>query len=167
MNLPTYLTLGRICLVPLVVGSLGGDEEVRAVAAQLAPLVTGRDLVVASSDFTHYGRNFGYVPFRDTIREGLDRLMTEAARAIAAPDLAAAEGELEGAAGRVGRGRRGGAVLPRHFHPQAFFGSERVHQFIHRRSSVSHRSARARSRISLWRSRAPLGNVLGCSGNPW
>ena len=54
--------LGRFCLVPVLVGETGPDEE-RAFAARLAKLDDGRTLFVFSSDFSHYGPRFGYQPF--------------------------------------------------------------------------------------------------------
>ena len=65
--------LGDFLLVPIVVG--GGDEETfRALAAELRKVTDDQTLVVASSDFTHYGRAFGYVPFTSGIRQNLERL---------------------------------------------------------------------------------------------
>ena len=37
-----------------------------------------RTIVAASSDFTHYGRRFGYVPFEGNVRENLRKLDTGA-----------------------------------------------------------------------------------------
>jgi MEMO1 family protein len=49
-------------VVPLYVGPLDGTE--RRVAAQaLAQHVRPGDVLLASSDLTHYGRSFGYQPF--------------------------------------------------------------------------------------------------------
>ena len=45
-------------------------------------------LVVASSDFTHYGRNFGYVPFTENIPEQLKKLDMGAYKYIADLDSA-------------------------------------------------------------------------------
>jgi len=54
--------LGRFCLVPVLVGDTGPDEE-RAFASRLAKLDDGRTLFVFSSDFSHYGPRFDYQPF--------------------------------------------------------------------------------------------------------
>lgn len=54
--------LGRFCLVPVLVGDTGPEEE-RAFAARLAQLDDGRTLFVFSSDFSHYGPRFDYQPF--------------------------------------------------------------------------------------------------------
>jgi len=50
----------RLC--PLYVGSVNADER-RALAEALAVDWRPGTVLVASSDFTHYGRSFGYVPF--------------------------------------------------------------------------------------------------------
>jgi AmmeMemoRadiSam system protein B/uncharacterized protein (TIGR00296 family) len=55
-------TLGRFCLVPVLVGDTGAGEE-NAFAARLARLDDGRTLYVFSSDFTHYGPRFDFTPF--------------------------------------------------------------------------------------------------------
>ena len=48
-------------VVPLVVGDLDA-EEIQSVAAALREEVGPGDLVVVSTDFTHYGPRFGYEP---------------------------------------------------------------------------------------------------------
>lgn len=68
-------------LVPLCVGFLSTEER-QTAAAMLAPLAGEGAVFLASSDFTHYGRAFGYLPFppgEDTgerLRE-LDRSLME------------------------------------------------------------------------------------------
>lgn len=57
-------------LVPLVVGELDA-AGIRRTADALTPFVDERTLIVASSDFTHYGSRFQYTPFR--IPEELER----------------------------------------------------------------------------------------------
>ena len=49
-------------VVPLYVGALS-DARRSAVARVLAAQVQPGDVLLASSDLTHYGRNFGYEPF--------------------------------------------------------------------------------------------------------
>jgi len=52
-------------LVPILVGALEpGDAE--RLAAALAPLLAAGTLVVVSSDLTHYGRRFDYLPVPPT-----------------------------------------------------------------------------------------------------
>jgi MEMO1 family protein len=53
-------------MLPLYVGHLSRSERF-AAASRLRELADGHTVFIASSDFTHYGRDFGYVPF------GLDR----------------------------------------------------------------------------------------------
>lgn len=55
-------------VVPLYVGNLD-DAQRQAAATALAGQIQPGDILLASSDLTHYGRNFGYEPFpasRDT-----------------------------------------------------------------------------------------------------
>ena len=53
-------------LVPVTLGQL--DDEARGqAAAALGALRDGRTAFVVSSDFTHYGPNFAYVPFRTNV----------------------------------------------------------------------------------------------------
>ncbi|MBI3272110.1 MAG: AmmeMemoRadiSam system protein B [Planctomycetes bacterium] len=65
--------LGDFRLVPLIVGELG-PRDYEPAAAALGLLLDGDTLVVASSDFTHYGDSFGYVPFRADVQQNLSRL---------------------------------------------------------------------------------------------
>lgn len=73
-------------LVPIVVGHIG-PAEAREVAKALREVVDDHTVVVASSDFTHYGPNYGYVPFRDRVPERLQDLALQAARPIANRDV--------------------------------------------------------------------------------
>ncbi len=73
-------------LVPLVVGQLD-LAEARAAGKALRALMDDETVVVASSDFTHYGPNYGYVPFRDGAEGKLKGLADEALGAIGHLDL--------------------------------------------------------------------------------
>jgi len=73
-------------VVPVLVGASSTEAEVARVADALARLLDAGTLVVVSSDFTHYGDAFGYVPFRDRVRERLEELDLGAARRIEAGD---------------------------------------------------------------------------------
>lgn len=55
--------LGEFELVPIVVGQLDAEGAAKAAAAILK-IVDADTLVVVSSDFTHYGANYGYLPFQ-------------------------------------------------------------------------------------------------------
>lgn len=64
---------GGFAVLPLIVGCCSA-ETLKAVAAELKSLTGKGTLLVASSDFTHYGAAYGYVPFREPIRENLKKL---------------------------------------------------------------------------------------------
>lgn len=74
------------CVVPVLVGEVAPGREAEDFAGALAPLITPRTLVVISSDFTHYGARFGYVPFRSDVPEGIRRIDMDAIRFIEAGD---------------------------------------------------------------------------------
>jgi AmmeMemoRadiSam system protein B/AmmeMemoRadiSam system protein A len=63
----------RAHIVPIVVGSLS-DAQITDVAALLKDFITPKTLVIISSDFTHYGSNFNYVPFTDNVLLNIDQL---------------------------------------------------------------------------------------------
>ena len=74
----------RLC--PLYVGYMN-DGERRALEALLAAEWRPGTVLIASSDFTHYGRSFGYVPFPSDSRvadrlRGLDFECMEAAGSL-------------------------------------------------------------------------------------
>ncbi|MEE9200498.1 MAG: AmmeMemoRadiSam system protein B [Candidatus Brocadiales bacterium] len=66
--------LGEFKLVPLLIGVLV-DDDIKKVADAIRPYFSDETtLVIASSDFTHYGHRFDYVPFVDKIEERLRTL---------------------------------------------------------------------------------------------
>ncbi len=73
-------------ILPVVCGEIPLNELDAMAEALLAE--AGKDtLWVISSDFTHYGRNFGYVPFTENVEENLYKLDLEAANLIVKRDL--------------------------------------------------------------------------------
>ena len=62
-----------IQIVPLICGELS-QKGLRTVAESLQPFWSPDVLWIISSDFTHYGRSFGYLPFNDNIPENLRKL---------------------------------------------------------------------------------------------
>jgi AmmeMemoRadiSam system protein B/AmmeMemoRadiSam system protein A len=69
-------------LVPLLCGEILPDEA-PALAARLAALVPQQGtLWVVSSDFTHYGEEFGYVPFSSDVLARVEQLDRGAIAAI-------------------------------------------------------------------------------------
>ncbi|MFZ4395714.1 MAG: AmmeMemoRadiSam system protein B [Kiritimatiellia bacterium] len=81
-------------LVPLICGTLT-DAEVTVCGAAVARLLDDRTLVVASSDFTHYGPNYAFTPFRDDIPRQLDVWLEEACAPLAALDRPGFERHLQ------------------------------------------------------------------------
>lgn len=53
-------------LIPIMIGQLD-DGTVGDLAIGIEPLLDEGTLVVVSSDFTHFGQDYGYVPFRDSL----------------------------------------------------------------------------------------------------
>ncbi|MFB3785517.1 MAG: AmmeMemoRadiSam system protein B [bacterium] len=60
-------------LVPIVIGEISPENCV-AIANAVKPLLDSGTLLVMSSDFTHQGRRFGYIPFKDKVKENVQRL---------------------------------------------------------------------------------------------
>lgn len=60
-------------LVPIVAGSCS-LETINKAGSILRNLVDGETLVIASSDFVHYGPNYSYVPFTENIPEQIKKL---------------------------------------------------------------------------------------------
>ncbi len=72
-------------LVPIVAGSCSINTIDKA-AAVLSALIDDETLVIASSDFVHFGSNFGYTPFKQNIAEQIRKLDMGAYEYIAASD---------------------------------------------------------------------------------
>jgi MEMO1 family protein len=63
----------------IVAVSVGHDADMRAAAAHLASVVEKQNAcLIASSDFTHYGLAYGYVPFIKDIPANLKKLDLDA-----------------------------------------------------------------------------------------
>jgi len=65
--------LGDFKLVPIVAGQCS-HETVAQVGRILARLMDKDTLLVASSDFVHYGPNYQYVPFSDNLPQNIKKL---------------------------------------------------------------------------------------------
>jgi AmmeMemoRadiSam system protein A/AmmeMemoRadiSam system protein B len=70
--------LGEFAFVPLLVGRMSDDDYAKAAGAIL-PLINENALLVASTDFTHYGAYFNYQPFKENVSEELRNLADRAA----------------------------------------------------------------------------------------
>jgi len=60
-------------LVPIVAGTCS-QETIDEIGVILKGLIDNKTLVVASSDFVHYGQNYNYVPFKEDIPEKIKEL---------------------------------------------------------------------------------------------
>ena len=85
--------LGSFEMVELLVGALRPDER-KVLAKAVHRLVDEKTLLVASSDFTHFGPNYGYVPFMKDVRQNLERLNAVAVQRICQIDLAGFDDHL-------------------------------------------------------------------------
>ncbi len=56
------MALKNFKLVPVVTGQLD-EQTIKNIAAKISPLLDDKTLIIASSDFTHYGSSFNYEPF--------------------------------------------------------------------------------------------------------
>ncbi|MCK9995569.1 MAG: AmmeMemoRadiSam system protein B [Candidatus Krumholzibacteria bacterium] len=74
-------------IVPLLVPALSNDQR-REAAAALAKLATEDTLFLVSTDFTHYGASYGYVPFTENLPTALEELDSGAILRILAADAA-------------------------------------------------------------------------------
>jgi len=81
-------------LVPILAGHCS-PQTIDQAAQALAGCVDQDTLVVASSDFTHYGRSYGYVPFTEDLPNKIRELDMGAFAAIEAKDPKAFLGYIE------------------------------------------------------------------------
>ncbi len=82
-------------LVPVLVGQFEARSDAETIAGAIADLLAPGTLLVVSSDFTHYGPRFGYVPFRKDVPGGLRRLDLDAVKLIASGDAEAFVGYMD------------------------------------------------------------------------
>lgn len=66
-------TVSKAKIVPLIVGELK-KEDYEKVAKSILSIMDDKTLIVVSSDFTHYGFNFRYMPFRNNVKENIRKL---------------------------------------------------------------------------------------------
>lgn len=74
-------------LVPLLVGNLQGEREVREVARSIKSCLQENDLLIISSDFTHYGPRFRFMPSSEKMHEKITELDTRAYRYLEQLDV--------------------------------------------------------------------------------
>lgn len=81
--------IGDFMLVPIVVGEIPNNDEIFAsIAEKLLALFDEKTILVASSDFTHRGRDYGFevTPGSQSIEERLSRLDNGAVECILSCD---------------------------------------------------------------------------------
>ncbi|HPD60728.1 MAG TPA: AmmeMemoRadiSam system protein B, partial [Thermodesulfobacteriota bacterium] len=112
MQIPfLQVVLKNFTIIPLMVGELGENDFVEA-AKFLKPYVTDKTLVVVSSDFTHYGERFGYLPFTEDIKNNLKKLDLGAVDMILKKDFTGYQKYLQRTGATI-CGRNGiGILLP-------------------------------------------------------
>jgi AmmeMemoRadiSam system protein B/uncharacterized protein (TIGR00296 family) len=70
--------LPDVKIVPIIIGTLVDDTQVRLVGQIIKQYLTEDDLVVVSSDFTHFGPRYQYEPFHENVPENIKKLDEEA-----------------------------------------------------------------------------------------
>ncbi len=73
-------------LIPILISRLSG-EEFDFIADKLRPLIDEDTLIVVSSDFTHYGYGYDYVPFKKDVEANIKKLDYGAFERILALDF--------------------------------------------------------------------------------
>ncbi len=61
-------------IIPILIGGATSFDDLAKIADILNRYIDESTLIVASSDFTHYGPRFSYVPFTGNIEENIKRL---------------------------------------------------------------------------------------------
>lgn len=79
---------GSFQIVPMLISHLDPSDW-KIVAATLRPFIDEKTVILISSDFTHYGARFGYLPFRDNQDLNLKKLDKGALAPILALNAAA------------------------------------------------------------------------------
>lgn len=74
-------------LVPIVIGHLEDESDARLIGEILKGYVGKNDLVIVSSDFTHYGPRYGFTPFDSYSSKKIAELDSEAFQHLSALDL--------------------------------------------------------------------------------
>ncbi len=78
--------LNNFELVPILIGRLN-NEAFDFLADKIKPLIDEDTLIVASTDFTHYGYGYSYVPFKKDIEANIRKLDYGAFERILALDF--------------------------------------------------------------------------------
>ena len=60
-------------IIPLIVGGID-DKNVEVICRRLKEIIDNKTLIIVSSDFTHFGKSFSYIPVKDNIKEGINKI---------------------------------------------------------------------------------------------
>jgi AmmeMemoRadiSam system protein B/AmmeMemoRadiSam system protein A len=82
-------TFGDIKIVPITIGNLSDESDIRLVGRVLRRYIRKGDLVIVSSDFTHYGPRYDFQPFKENIPQNIRKLDEDAFKCLLQPDLKA------------------------------------------------------------------------------
>jgi len=80
-------TIADFKIIPLIVGHIKDITEYYEIAEQIKKIITDQTLVVVSSDFVHYGKNYDFAPFNKNILQNIRFLDSLAVQAITAQSL--------------------------------------------------------------------------------
>ena len=78
-------TIESFEIVPLIVGHIDNNQY-NEICNTLKKIIDDKTLIIISSDFTHYGSNYGYAPFSDNIFRAIRFVDSLAINAITAND---------------------------------------------------------------------------------
>lgn len=95
MQLPfLQSTVDSFKIVPLIIGHLTPEHRIAAAHA-LHDLVDDKTLIVVSTDFTHFGQNYGFQPFMKHKQLNIRKVDSFTLQALSVPSLAAFEEVLQ------------------------------------------------------------------------
>lgn len=82
MQLPfIQKTIANCSIVPLILG-VQDNDSIKQISAALKPFIDANTLIIATSDFVHYGKSFYYTPFVSEIADNIRELDSMAINAI-------------------------------------------------------------------------------------
>ena len=78
---------GDVKIVPIIVGTLADEMDVQLMGQILRRYLRPDDLIVVSSDFTHFGPRYDYQPFHSDLKNNVRKLDAEAFEHLSKRDL--------------------------------------------------------------------------------
>lgn len=78
---------GTVKIIPIVIGQLADESEARLIGEILKGYVGKHDLLIVSSDFTHYGPRYQYTPFKENVEANIRQLDKQAFSHLSNNDL--------------------------------------------------------------------------------